>query len=292
MRLWLRIPSSPPELGRYWADQQGLEGGGMIALVVVSTFVVLLLGILVAGLLRSHADILRSLHDLGVGVGDPAAVAPNTAGPVTLTSPVEHTSSDASAAPDIAGLTPTGDARSVALTNSDRRTLLAFLSSGCATCAGFWRDLQTPERLELKGARVVIVTKGPEMEVSSEVRALSTGSVSVVMSTEAWNDYQVPASPFFVLVDGETGRRIGHGVAANAAQLADLVKRATQDTPQDTHLNGPAREAANDAVLMAAGINPGHHSLYPRSFNDVFPFATSDEASTAHDEEHTERAVS
>ena len=47
----------------------------MIALVVVSTFVVLVLGVLVAGLLRSHADILRSLHELGVGVGDPAAAA-------------------------------------------------------------------------------------------------------------------------------------------------------------------------------------------------------------------------
>ncbi len=44
----------------------------MIALVVISMFVVLLLGILVAGLLRSHADILRSLHELGLGVGDPA----------------------------------------------------------------------------------------------------------------------------------------------------------------------------------------------------------------------------
>ena len=51
----------------------------MIALVIVSTFVVLVLGILVAGLLRSHADILRSLHELGAGVGDPrrtAAVRP------------------------------------------------------------------------------------------------------------------------------------------------------------------------------------------------------------------------
>jgi hypothetical protein len=48
------------------------KGGGVIALVVISMFVVLLLGILVAGLLRSHADILRSLHELGVGVGDPA----------------------------------------------------------------------------------------------------------------------------------------------------------------------------------------------------------------------------
>ena len=44
----------------------------MIALVVVSTFVVLVFSVLVTGLLRSHADILRSLHELGVGVGDPA----------------------------------------------------------------------------------------------------------------------------------------------------------------------------------------------------------------------------
>ena len=58
----------------------------MVALVIVSTFVVLLLGILVAGLLRSHADILRSLHELGVGVGDPSA-AP-AAVPVDLTTPV------------------------------------------------------------------------------------------------------------------------------------------------------------------------------------------------------------
>ena len=112
------------------------------------------------------------------------------------------------------------------------------------------------------------------------------------MSTEAWTDYQVPASPFFVLVDGVTRRRIGYGVAANAAQLADLVKRAGQDSLHNSHLNGPAREAANDAVLMAAGIIPGHHSLYPKSFHDVFPFATGDEASTDRDEEHTKRAVS
>ncbi len=44
----------------------------MVALVLSLTFVVVLLGILVAGLLRSHADILKALHDLGAGVGDPA----------------------------------------------------------------------------------------------------------------------------------------------------------------------------------------------------------------------------
>jgi hypothetical protein len=247
----------------------------MIALIVVSTFVMLLLGILVAGLLRSHADILRALHELGVGVGDPSAQAPSVATSVPApAAPLSYDGSDA--APDIAGLTPDGDARAVSVTNSDRRTLLAFLSSGCATCAGFWRDLQTPGRLDLGDVRIVIVTKGPDMEVAAEVRTLTLGRVPVVMSTEAWGDYRVPASPFFVLVDGATGRRIGHGVAAQAAQLADLVKRAEHDVSlRDAHLDGPAREAANDALLVAAGVTPGHQSLYPQSFNDVFPFAAS-----------------
>ena len=44
----------------------------MVALAVVLSVVVVLLAVLVAGLLRSHADILRALHDLGVGVGEPA----------------------------------------------------------------------------------------------------------------------------------------------------------------------------------------------------------------------------
>ena len=63
----------------------------MVALVIVSTFVVLVLGVLVAGLLRSHADILRSLHELGVGVGDPVAseASPPSAAatPVPLSAP-------------------------------------------------------------------------------------------------------------------------------------------------------------------------------------------------------------
>ena len=45
----------------------------MVALIVVLTVLVFLLTILVAGLLRSHADILRALHSLGAGVGDPTS---------------------------------------------------------------------------------------------------------------------------------------------------------------------------------------------------------------------------
>jgi hypothetical protein len=251
----------------------------VVALVIVSTFVVLLLGILVAGLLRSHADILRSLHELGVGVGDPSA-APAVPAPVTLATPAS--SPALGAAPAVAGVTPTGDARAVAVDNSDDLTLLGFLSSGCTGCAAFWDALQDPGRLQLPDrTRVVIVTKGPDREVPSEVRSRTTGRVPVVMSTEAWLDYQVPGSPFFVLVDGATGRKVGQGVASHVGQLADLVRRAEHDRSSpgggrgrgEGSLGGPARVAAADEVLAAAGILPGDPSLYPRTLDDVFPHA-------------------
>jgi hypothetical protein len=250
----------------------------MVALVIVSTFVVLLLGILVAGLLRSHADILRALHDLGAGVGDPAA-AVAVAAPVTLTTPASAPA--LGAAPAVAGVTPTGDARAIAVDNSDDFTLLGFLSSGCTGCAAFWDALQEPGRLQLPDrTRVVIVTKGPDREIPSEVQARTTGQVPVVMSTDAWIDYQVPGSPFFVLVDGATGQKVGQGVASQVGQLAELVRRAEHDRGHaggtrgrgEPSLDGPAREEAADEVLTAAGIFPGDPSLYPRTLDDVFPY--------------------
>jgi hypothetical protein len=282
----------------------------VVALVVVSTFVVLVLGLLVAGLLRSHADILRSLHELGAGVGDPAldeanATAGRGAHPVPVAPPLSLTPPSGSPplgpAPSVAGVTPTGDARSISVTNSDDLTLLAFLSSGCATCAGFWHALRTPGLLDLPGrSRAVIVTKGPDREVPSEVGAMADGRIPVVMSTEAWLDYEVPGSPFFVLVDGTTGTKVGQGVARHVGQLAELVRRAEHDRARgpeqptrrlvdsDGHtssraagLDGPAREAAADDVLRAAGIEPGDPSLYPRTLQDVFPFGTAPSPSPA-----------
>ena len=149
----------------------------MVALVVVSTFVVLVLGVLVAGLLRSHADILRSLHELGVGVGDPASAGDGPGRP----RPARHRrrwhmgptagARASGEAPTVAGVTPAGDARAVAVANSDRLSLLGFLSSGCATCTAFWDALQAPGTMDLPdGTRVVIVTKGPDREVPAEVR--------------------------------------------------------------------------------------------------------------------------
>jgi hypothetical protein len=264
----------------------------VVALAVVLSSVVLLLGVLVVGLLRSHADILKSLHDLGVGVGEPgddhgrrgadvhhhrsegARPVPITLGPPL---PGERNSTSA---PPVAGVTPTGDALAVT-TDGDHLTLLAFLSSGCTTCAGFWSVLQHHRDLGLPGhTRLVVVTKGPDLEIPAEVAARAPVDLPVVMSTEAWGDYEVPGSPFFVLVDGRSGRRIGEGVANHVHQVVELVRRAEADArPFDLGtrsrafadgLDGPERELANDRELLAAGVLPGDPSLYPASLDDLY----------------------
>jgi hypothetical protein len=268
----------------------------VVALAVVLSVVVLLLAVLVAGLLRSHADILKALHDLGAGVGEPGGDAHDTHGhshsssgggdtaapvsvPITMGPPLPG-ERDSTSAPTIAGVTPNGDALAVAVSGGDHLTLLAFLSSGCATCAGFWKAFEKPDQLGLPGnTRLIVVTKGPEMEIPAEVAFQARSGVPVVMSTEAWGDYEVPGSPFFVLVEASSGRRIGEGVANHFHQVVELVRRADSDAREfsagsrsrsfSEGLDGPARELDNDRELMAAGILPGDPSLYPSSLDEL-----------------------
>jgi hypothetical protein len=183
----------------------------------------------------------------------------------------------------------------VAVTGRPGLTLLAFLSSGCSSCAGFWAALADPAGHGLPGdVRTVAVTKGPEVEIRAEVARRAAPGLTVVMSTAAWGDYEVPGSPFFVLVDGAAGRRVGEGVANSFDQVAELVRRARLETDEggavpagggggggesggsrsrafSTGLDGAEREARNDRELAAAGILPGDPSLYPGSLEDVFP---------------------
>jgi len=257
----------------------------MVALVIVLALVVALLTVLVAGLLRSHADILKSLHDLGVGVGDPAEEGTDgaTSRPVTVPltmGPTLPPGRDSTSSPTVAGVTPTGDALAVAPAGSPGLTLLAFLSTGCASCAGFWESFRDQSGLGLPpGTRLVVVTKGPDREIPGEVAALASPGLAVVMSSDAWTDYEVPGSPFFVLVDGASGRRIGEGVANHFRQVAELVRRAEVDaaafapgtrSERAVGIDGPARESDNDAELRAAGILPGDPSLYPTSLEDLY----------------------
>jgi hypothetical protein len=260
----------------------------MLALVIVLLVVVALVCVVVTGLLRSHADILRSLHQLGVGVGDPS-VSPQPLGPQPVAMPRSSLSGlpaerSSTSAFDIEGVTVGGDAVAIS-TQAAPLTLFAFLSSGCSSCAAIWSALGDEDQLRLlpQGARVVAVTKGPEFESPSAVSARAPRGLTVVMSTAAWGDYEVPGSPFFALVDGAAGRRVGEGVANQFSQIADLVRRAAVDAGPPAQarpgspgrasalgLDGAEREAENDEELRSAGITPGHPSLYPRSLDDIF----------------------
>jgi hypothetical protein len=139
-------------------------------------------------------------------------------------------------------------------------TLLAFLSSGCMTCAGFWEALGAGGAPGLPaGMRVVAVTKDPGEESEATIRTLSSG-LTVVMSTQAWFDYEVPGSPYFVHVNGTTGRVKGEGTASTWEQVVSLVSRAAADASRARPGTGEDRI---DQELLAAGILPGDPSLYP-----------------------------
>jgi hypothetical protein len=222
----------------------------MGAVLAIQTVAIVLLGVLVAGLLRSHAEILRTLHQLGAGLDPDATAAGVTTG---VAAPVRRT---ASTGFDVAGATPTDETVRIGVVGARQSTLLAFLSSGCLTCGGFWDTFATTDRLAVPGgARLVVVTKGPESESPARIRELSPSAFPVVMSTDAWLEYKVPHTPYFVYVDGPTGRILGEGSAATWSQVTSLWSQALADAGDG--------EARADQELLQAGIRPGHRSLYP-----------------------------
>jgi hypothetical protein len=218
----------------------------MTALVSVETVLLVLLVVLVAGLLRSHAEILRRL-----GPGTDADAIPQPPA-------VSGAGTAGRRPPPLVGASLDDDPVTLAFDGArSRPTLLAFLTSGCGTCAGFWKTLAEP-RLSPE-VQIVIVAHGPERERPAKLRALAPDGVPVVMSSSAWSDYKVPGAPYFVLVDGEVR---GEGVATTWAALASLVADAIEDAATDGSA-GARRAQSIDATLAAAGIGPDHPSLYP-----------------------------
>lgn len=237
----------------------------MTALLVGLGLAVALLAVLVMGLLRSHAEILRALHALGVDLSDPpahGALPVVTAGPVGAGIQVPG---------DISGVDPVGGSVSVALRGEGRLTLLAFLSSGCLTCRPMWEAMGAAGAEVPGGARPVAVTKGPHQESPASVRELCGQDLTTVMSSDAWEAFAVPGSPYFVLVDG-TGRILGEGTAATWARVLELLGEALADDRRGTAPSagpprggGVARREHVDETLRAAGIEAGHPSLHPGS---------------------------
>jgi hypothetical protein len=216
----------------------------MEALVAVETILLVLLAILVAALLRSHAEILRRLGPPGDRQPLPE---PTVAPPPSI--------------PEIAGTTLEGDAVKISLGPAAPPTLIAFLTSGCSICHTFWDDLRAGHRVSLPrpGSRVVIVTRDTAHESPSRLDELRPGDVPLIMSSEAWEHLRVPGAPYFLYV--EQGAVAGEGSASTWQQVESLLRDAAYDGGHNG--NGDLRTDRIDETLRAAGIEPGHPSLYP-----------------------------
>src|SRR5262249_38949606 len=192
-------------------DERDTEVQLVIDLIVgAETLLLCLLGLLVLGLLRSHAEILRRLETLS----DPTAGLP---APKTVA---------ARPAPAIAGVTPSNEVRSYTLQSGGEDTLLAFLSSGCSTCGPLLDDLEAGDPM-LGRMRLIVVAKDPSEERPRRFRAAGARN-HVVMSSRAWQDYDVPGSPYFVHVDGATGTVVGEGSAPSWDRVATLLAGALE----------------------------------------------------------------
>jgi hypothetical protein len=221
----------------------------MTAVVIVQGVAILLLGALVIGLLRSHAEILKSLHELGAAadVGDPT---PRAAVPVELGVRRGH---------DVTGVHSDGAATAIGVVGASHNTLLAFLSTTCLTCAPFWEALTAGVDLP-PNTRLVVVVQDEDSD--RRLRGLVGGArLTVVKSSAAWESYEIPGSPHFVMVEGSTGRLLGEGTGNTWEQVADLLQHASQGL-----LRADADDRDNptriDHELAAAGITAGHPSLY------------------------------
>jgi len=246
----------------------------VLALVVLEAVAVGLLGLLVAGLLRSHAEILRQLHRLGAGLD---LEAPG--GPIRPEGPQAVALRGRGTAPPavgpLIGQTPAGEAVSVALDRAGERTLLLFLSSGCGTCAPWWEGLRGGAHGRvLPGVRVVVVARDRTEESPSLLAGMAPADVTVVLSSPAWEAFAVPGSPYAVMVDGSSASVLGEGVARSWEQLASLVGQHLGDlglrfgsgpppAAGRIGLDGAGRERRADDALLAAGILPGDPSLHP-----------------------------
>lgn len=225
----------------------------MTVVVLVETVVIGILGLLVCGLLRSHAEILRTLRELEAGTARPGA---GTAQAQQAAPSVPA----ATAVSDVMGTTLADEVVKVGVAGTKHDTLLAFLSSGCFTCQEFWETFSRRARLKVPGdARLVIVTKDAAEESPSRLRELAPSTHPTVMSSAAWEAYGVPVAPFFVYVDGPAGRVRAQGAAQDWAQVVDLWSKAVS-TPAPSRRRD--RHARADAELLGAGIRPGDARLY------------------------------
>jgi len=211
----------------------GLEVGLVVA--------VALLAVVVAAQGRALGSAARRLELLERRVGRqqrrgearPAAPPGSIAAPVaSTTSPVEAPGpAPVAASPepegdavDVRGADPEGEPTTVPLEATGQPTLLAFLSTTCGICIGLWERLLAGELdAEAPGVVPVVVTKDAALEDVDRIRELASAELPVVLSSEAWDDYEVPGSPYVMVVSAAPGSVATEG---SVATWDDLVRMA------------------------------------------------------------------
>ena len=197
---------------------------------------------------------------------------------------VPATRGDSSRAHDVVGEDLRGRPAHVEVAGAGARpTLLAFLTSGCSVCLTFWQELG-PDTDTPGDARLVVVAKGRADESPATLARLARPGVEVVASSGAWADYDIPG---LALLRARRGRRrhrrgLGHELAQRARPAPAGRRRerpragGRRVAPGPGETRRPCAAAAVgsaaaggrddlsriDAELAAAGIHPGHPSLY------------------------------
>jgi hypothetical protein len=231
----------------------------VLALVIAEGCAVALLGLLVAGLLRSHAEILRALHELGADLDPDSRSAVIPASRVTSLR-------EEDTAHDVSGHRLDGSAAAVGVVGASHDSVLAFLSTGCITCVPFWDALRAGVP-PVGDARVIVIVQ--DEDSTSRLRELAGPDLDVIVSSRAWLDYGVPGSPHVVQVHGPTGRVVGEGTGQSWEQVIDLLSHGNDNRSRSA--GSPGRDVVDrdnagriDGELAAAGIGPGHPSLLGR----------------------------
>jgi hypothetical protein len=235
--------------------------------IAMEAIVLLLLSLLMVGLLRSHAEILRLLHVGEQGYESETSSRQSPAAQSLAETELASPREVAPRASSVVGETLAGDPIHYAVAGHED-TLLAFLTSTCLVCEDFWAVFS--ERLKEPvpgGARLIVVTKDRNFESPSRLERLAPSTIPVVMSTAAWDAYEVPLAPYFIYVDA-LGEVQGEGAARTWEQVVSLLNDVAADVVVAGKQRKRRRERSSDRVervegeLAAAGIGPGHPSLY------------------------------
>ena len=185
-----------PAAGRSDARHPG--GGPMTVVVVLLAVAVGVLALIVFGLLRTHAEILagpRPGRDRPRrGVRSLVAAFPRS-GP-------RRRRLRSGRAPQTPGIWPAPCRRAAPprLRSPAWRTTRCWRSCrrGCRTCKPFWQAFADPGvDLPGNGTRLVIVGQDPAHDSESALAELVPPGVKAVLSSAAWQDYDVPGSPYF-----------------------------------------------------------------------------------------------